>query len=49
MKKILLIGDSIRKGYDKYVSTSTPIREELFTGPCKRYNRDTELYNVVGI
>lgn len=26
-------------------ATSTPVREELFLGECKRYNRDTERYN----
>lgn len=26
-------------------ATSTPIQEELYTGRCKRYNKDTELYN----
>ena len=28
-------------------ATSTPIQEHLFTGPCKRYNADTERYNEV--
>ena len=26
-------------------ATSTPIQEELFLGPCKRFNADTEKYN----
>ena len=28
-------------------ATSTPVREELFLGECKRYNKDIELYNSV--
>lgn len=27
-------------------ATSTPVQEEKFTGPLKRYNRDTEAYNA---
>ena len=30
-------------------ATSTPVREELFRGPCKRYNRDTEEYNAAAV
>lgn len=26
-------------------ATSTPVLEELFVGLCKRYNKDTEIYN----
>ena len=27
-------------------ATSTPVRESLFLGPIKRYNRDTEMFNA---
>lgn len=30
-------------------ATSTPVVEELFTGICKRYNKDVELYNEAAI
>lgn len=30
-------------------ATSTPVREELFTGACKRFNKDTEEYNRVAV
>ena len=30
-------------------ATSTPVQEELFTGECKRFNKDTEEYNRVAI
>ena len=30
-------------------ATSTPVREEMFTGACKRYNQDTEKYNQVAV
>lgn len=30
-------------------ATSTPVREELFLGPCKRYNLDVEAYNVEAV
>ena len=30
-------------------ATSTPVREELFLGACKRYNADTKKYNAVAV
>lgn len=30
-------------------ATSTPVQEELFLGPCKRFNCDTEKYNEQAI
>lgn len=30
-------------------ATSTPVQEELFTGGCKRFNKDTEEYNRVAV
>jgi hypothetical protein len=51
-ENIQRICDSIKILFPKakmIFATSTPIQEELFLGPCKRYNADTEKYNEQAI